>query len=158
MNQRKENKESSWQNLMLSHMRSLFIYIYIYILIDDYYNQEIFKKKSQSIIINVTFYWKIFLNHIRDKNKFKIRTLYFLWFNVLRLLFVTFFIQCFKITICFIWFNVSRLFLFLTHKKTLFAFQFLLLYIHMLTALGFMPSHLKYTKSILIKGCKNFSI
>ena len=43
------------------HKVSAYIYIYIDWLIDDYYNQEIFKKKSQSIIINVTFYWKIII-------------------------------------------------------------------------------------------------
>ena len=96
------------------------IYIYIYI-------------KAETSCESMRFYHvvhsmkriEIFLNHIRDKNKFKIRTLYFLWFNVSRLLFVTFFIQCFKITISFIWFIVLRFFLSLTHKK-LFAFLFTL--------------------------------
>ena len=55
----------------------------------------------------------------------KIETFYFLWFNVSRLLFVTFFIQCFKVIICFIWFKFLRIFLSLTYKK-LFAFSFIL--------------------------------
>ena len=36
------------------------------------------------------------------RTNLKIETFYFLWFNVSRLLFVTFFIQYFKTTICFI--------------------------------------------------------
>ena len=64
---------------------------------------------------------EILLSHIKNKNKFKIWTFYFFWFNVSRLLFVTFFIQYFKTTICFIWFNISRFFLSLTHTK-LFTF------------------------------------
>ena len=61
---------------------------------------------------------EIFLSHIKDKNKFKNRDSLFLWFNVSRLLIVTFFIQYFKITIYFIGFNVLKLFLYFTHKKT----------------------------------------
>ena len=58
------------------------------------------------------------------RTNLKVETLYFLWFNVSRLIFVTFCIQCFKTTIYFIWFNVSRLFISLTHTK-LFAFPFI---------------------------------
>ena len=49
---------------------------------------------------------EMILSHIRDKNKFKNRDSLFLWFNISRLLFVTFFIQYLKTTICFIWFNI----------------------------------------------------
>ena len=58
---------------------------------------------------------------LKIRTNLKIETLYFFWFNVSKLLFISFFIQCFKTTICFIWFNVSRIFLSLTYKK-LFAF------------------------------------
>ena len=54
-----------------------------------------------------------------------VQSLYFLWFNVSRLIFVTFCIQCFKTSIYFIWFNVSRPSISHTHKK-LFAFPFIL--------------------------------
>ena len=68
------------------------------------------------------------------RTNLKVDNLYFLWFNVSRLIFVTFFIQCFKTTIYFMWFNVSGLSISHTHKK-LFAFPFilshLLIYIHM---------------------------
>ena len=57
------------------------------------------------------------------RTNLKIKTFYFIWFNVSRLLFVTVFIQCFKIIICFIWFKFLRIFLSLTYKK-LFAFLF----------------------------------
>ena len=70
---------------------------------------------------------EILLNLIRDRNKFKNRDFfYFLWLNVSRLLFVIFFIQCVKTTICFIWFNVSRLFLSLSRIKKFFVFPFTL--------------------------------
>ena len=59
------------------------------------------------------------------RTNLKIETFYFIWFNVSRLLFVTVFIQCFKIIICFIWFKFLRIFLSLTYKK-LFAFPFTL--------------------------------
>ena len=69
---------------------------------------------------------EILLNHIINKNKFKIGDSLFSL------------IQCFETTICFIWFNVLRLFISLSHTK-LFAFSFsfftLLLYIHMPTTL-----------------------
>ena len=52
-------------------------------------------------------------------------TLYFLWFNVSRLIFDTLCIQYFKTTIYFNWFNVSRPSISHTHKK-LFAFPFIL--------------------------------
>ena len=50
---------------------------------------------------------EIFLNHIRDKNKFKNKDSLFPLVQCFKTIFVTFFIQCFKITIFFIRFNVS---------------------------------------------------
>ena len=65
------------------------------------------------------------LTHIRYKNKFKSGDSLFPLVQCSRLIFVTFCIQCFKITIYFIWFNVSRPSISHTHKK-LFAFPFIL--------------------------------
>ena len=82
------------------------------------------------------------LSYIRDKNNLKVETLYFLWFNVSRLIFVTFCIQCFKTTIYFNWFNVSRPSISHTHKK-LFAFSFIIFtFTHLYThvhSLSYLP-------------------
>ena len=79
------------------------------------------------------------------RTNLKIETFYFLWFNVSRLLFITFFIQCFKTSICFISFNISRS---LSYTKNFLHihshFSLLLFYIHMLTAFH---THLKYTST-----------
>ena len=48
------------------------------------------------------------LNHIRDKNKFKNR-LFIYFSSMFQDYFCYIIIQCFKTTICFIWFNVLRL-------------------------------------------------
>ena len=66
---------------------------------------------------------EIILNHIRDKNKFKNRDSLFLWFNISRPLFVTFFIQCLKDYYLFHLVQYLNIFLFLSHTK-LFAFPF----------------------------------
>ena len=78
---------------------------------------------------------EIILNHIRDKNKFKNRDSLFLWFNISRLLFVTFFIQCFKNTYLFHLVQYFKIFPLSHTQKKLFAFPFtlftsILLYSH----------------------------
>ena len=99
---------------------------------------------------------EILLNHIRDikklkklKKKLKIEIFYLFWFNVSILLFVTFFIQSFKTTICFIWFNFSKLLLSLAHKKTLciFIHPFNFYSFVYICPQLFMPFHLKYTQT-----------
>ena len=82
----------------------------------------------------------------------KIETLYFLWFNVSRLLFVTFFIQYFKATISFIWFNFLRFFLSFTHKK-LFAFLFTLITSTALYTHAYNPSCHLISNMLIQKQC-----
>ena len=67
---------------------------------------------------------------------------------VSKLLFVKFFIQCFKTIICFIWFNILRFFLSFPYKY-LFAFLFTIFHFYSFIYIcpqPFMPSHLKYTQ------------
>ena len=78
----------------------------------------------------------ILLTYIIDKNKLKIWALFYLWFNISRLLFDKFFIQYFKTTIYLIWFNVLRFLLSPTHEKlfafpsTIFTFTFLYTHVY----------------------------
>ena len=68
---------------------------------------------------------------------------------VSKLLFVKFFIQCFKTIICFIWFNILRFFLSFPYKY-LFAFLFTIFHFYSFIYIcpqPFMPSHLKYTQT-----------
>ena len=77
-------------------------------------------------------------------------TLYFLWFNVSRLIFDTLCIQYFKTIIYFNWFNVSRPSISHTHKNSLHfhsSFSLLLLYIHMSIAFHIILSQIHLEKN-----------
>ena len=90
-------------------------YIYIYI----YKKVEISCESAWDFAICRTLWKKLkyFEATLEIRINIKIRTLYFLWFNVSKLIFITFFIQYFKTTICF-HLVVLRFFLFSHTQKT----------------------------------------